>query len=304
MGPRTRRGCCMVGMLGLWLVVASQLWVLLTVHHIDLEASHPVQGAARPMPPEGATGGDGVRRFPGASAAAMHGVLPELPDLPGAEGTALNREVPDHRPLGCAAAAARGAPGAVRTTVVMVVAPEEKALPVLRTVHSVLNRSPPALLAEVLLVDDTGAGGVGPAMGWAAREADHLIGLPKVRVVPRGGGAARLGMLGGRAVGAAAVRSAAVTFLESHAEVQPGCAWLAPVLARRPAPPRPLTPGCRAGAHACAACRARGRQQHRVSPLGLGGPRHLEATQGRHWRHHRVDVVATRRARSPTPGGP
>uniref|UniRef100_A0A1I8HFC3 Glyco_trans_2-like domain-containing protein n=1 Tax=Macrostomum lignano TaxID=282301 RepID=A0A1I8HFC3_9PLAT len=95
----------------------------------------------------------------------------------------------------------------------------------LRTVHSVLNRSPRESVAEILLVDD-------------ASTLEHLgkpleVQLKKeryggnVRVMRTG---TRQGLIRARLLGARAAKAAALVFLDSHCECAPG--WLSPLLRR------------------------------------------------------------------------
>uniref|UniRef100_A0A1I8J270 Glyco_trans_2-like domain-containing protein n=1 Tax=Macrostomum lignano TaxID=282301 RepID=A0A1I8J270_9PLAT len=93
----------------------------------------------------------------------------------------------------------------------------------LRTVHSVLNRSPRESVAEILLVDD-------------ASTLEHLgkpleVQLKKerygVRVMRTD---TRQGLIRARLLGARAAKAAALVFLDSHCECAPG--WLSPLLRR------------------------------------------------------------------------
>ncbi|XP_023817946.1 polypeptide N-acetylgalactosaminyltransferase 10 [Oryzias latipes] len=92
----------------------------------------------------------------------------------------------------------------------------------LRTVHSVLNRSPPQLIAEIILVDDFS-------------DKDHLKGaleeymvrLPKVRILRT---KKREGLIRTRLLGAAAAKGEVITFLDSHCEANIN--WLPPLLDR------------------------------------------------------------------------
>ncbi|XP_049598035.1 polypeptide N-acetylgalactosaminyltransferase 10-like isoform X2 [Syngnathus scovelli] len=92
----------------------------------------------------------------------------------------------------------------------------------LRTVHSVLNRSPPELIAEVILVDDFS-------------DKEHLKGpleeymdrLPKVRILRT---KKREGLIRTRLLGAGAAKAQVITFLDSHCEANVN--WLPPLLDR------------------------------------------------------------------------
>jgi len=91
-----------------------------------------------------------------------------------------------------------------------------------RSVHSVLNRSPPSLITEVILVDDFS-------------DMDHLRApleayfkaYPKVKIVRAD---KREGLIRARLLGAVAAKGPVLTFLDSHIEATTG--WLEPLLER------------------------------------------------------------------------
>uniref|UniRef100_A0A665TPU5 Polypeptide N-acetylgalactosaminyltransferase n=1 Tax=Echeneis naucrates TaxID=173247 RepID=A0A665TPU5_ECHNA len=92
----------------------------------------------------------------------------------------------------------------------------------LRTVHSVLNRSPPQLIAEVILVDDFSDKG---HLKVALEE--YMVRLPKVRILRT---KKREGLIRTRLLGAAAAKGEVITFLDSHCEANVN--WLPPLLDR------------------------------------------------------------------------
>ena len=96
-----------------------------------------------------------------------------------------------------------------------------------RNVVSVLNRSPPDLLGEVLLVDD---GSTLEELGELEAHLDELRRqLPEglIRHVRRD---LHNGIVGARIRGATEARFPIILFLDSHAECAPG--WLEPLVAR------------------------------------------------------------------------
>jgi len=102
----------------------------------------------------------------------------------------------------------------------------------LRSVHSVLNHSPPRALVEIILVDDCSV----PDEGRFTKERwrdlqdrlkDYVLILPKVRLVRLG---ERRGLMLARMEGAWRASGEVVVFLDSHIEATQG--WLEPLLAR------------------------------------------------------------------------
>lgn len=92
----------------------------------------------------------------------------------------------------------------------------------LRTVHSVLNRSPAHLIHEIILVDDAST------MSHVKQELDDYVAqYPKVKVVraPQ-----REGLIRARLMGAAHATAPVLTYLDSHCECTEG--WLEPLLDR------------------------------------------------------------------------
>ncbi|XP_034093068.1 polypeptide N-acetylgalactosaminyltransferase 10-like isoform X1 [Gymnodraco acuticeps] len=92
----------------------------------------------------------------------------------------------------------------------------------LRTVHSVLNRSPPQLIAEIILVDD-----------FSDKEhlklplEEYMMRMPKVRIMRT---KKREGLIRTRLLGAGAAKGEVITFLDSHCEANAN--WLPPLLDR------------------------------------------------------------------------
>uniref|UniRef100_A0AAY4CWZ4 Polypeptide N-acetylgalactosaminyltransferase n=1 Tax=Denticeps clupeoides TaxID=299321 RepID=A0AAY4CWZ4_9TELE len=119
---------------------------------------------------------------------------------------ALNRSLPDVRLDGCKT---KVHPDDLPNTSVVIVFHNEAWSTLLRTVHSVISRSPRHLLVEILLVDD-------------ASERDFL--KKKLEDYQRSG------LIRARLRGAAATRGQVITFLDAHCECTVG--WLEPLLAR------------------------------------------------------------------------
>ncbi|XP_019361643.1 PREDICTED: polypeptide N-acetylgalactosaminyltransferase 10 [Gavialis gangeticus] len=92
----------------------------------------------------------------------------------------------------------------------------------LRTVHSVLNRSPPELIAEVVLVDD-----FSDREHLKKRLEDYMAQFPSVRILRT---KKREGLIRTRMLGASVAVGDVITFLDSHCEANVN--WLPPLLDR------------------------------------------------------------------------
>ena len=132
----------------------------------------------------------------------------------------LDREVPDSRSAECKAVVY---PSAMPAASVIICFVDEMWSSLFRTVHSVINRSPPHLLKEIVLVDDAS-----PAL-WLQRDLDvYITTLPvKVRLVRS---KVRLGLIRARTLGAEYATGDILVFLDSHCEASPG--WLEPIVHR------------------------------------------------------------------------
>ncbi|KAK5608312.1 Polypeptide N-acetylgalactosaminyltransferase 10 [Crenichthys baileyi] len=92
----------------------------------------------------------------------------------------------------------------------------------LRTVHSVINRSPPELIAEIILVDD-----FSDKEHLKVALEDYMMRIPKVRILRT---KKREGLIRTRLLGATAAKGEVITFLDSHCEANVN--WLPPLLDR------------------------------------------------------------------------
>ncbi|XP_018016586.1 N-acetylgalactosaminyltransferase 7-like, partial [Hyalella azteca] len=135
------------------------------------------------------------------------------------DSIAMDRNIPDTRHEECAH---WQYPAALPTTSVVIVFHNEGFSTLMRTVHSVINRSPPQLLHEVLLVDDFSdkANLKEPLDDYIRRWGS------KVRLIRN---KEREGLIRTRTIGAEQARGEVVLFLDAHCEVNKN--WLPPLLA-------------------------------------------------------------------------
>ena len=105
----------------------------------------------------------------------------------------------------------------------MIVFHNEAWTTLLRTVWSVINRSPRPLLKEIILVDDASE-----KEHLGKRLEEYVARLPVKTFVLRTG--KRSGLIRARRLGAKHVQGEVITFLDAHCECSAG--WLEPLLAR------------------------------------------------------------------------
>ncbi|KAM9331696.1 polypeptide N-acetylgalactosaminyltransferase 10-like [Pholidichthys leucotaenia] len=131
----------------------------------------------------------------------------------------LNRSLPDIRHENCKQ---RLYAEKLPNTSVIIPFHNEGWSSLLRTVHSVINRSPPQLIAEVILVDD-----------FSDKEhlkvplEEYMKRIPKVCILRT---KKREGLIRTRLLGASAAKGEVITFLDSHCEANAN--WLPPLLDR------------------------------------------------------------------------
>lgn len=132
----------------------------------------------------------------------------------------LNRSLTDVRHDKCKD---KTYPSKLPTTSIVIVFHNEAWSTLLRTVWSVINRSPRALLKEIILVDDASERDY-----LGTKLEDYVATLPVKTFVLRT--YKRSGLIRARLLGAKHVTGDVITFLDAHCECTEG--WLEPLLAR------------------------------------------------------------------------
>ncbi|UJR37273.1 hypothetical protein I4U23_029982 [Adineta vaga] len=148
-------------------------------------------------------------------------VKKEFFNLRASDKVSLWRSIPDTRDGMCHSVQY---PTDLPSASVVIVFKNERWSPVLRTVYSVLNRSPKHLLKEVILVDDLSDI---EEMGQKLDEycEKHFGDLVRILRAPN-----RLGLIKAKNYGAKNATGDVVVFLDAHCEANVG--WLEPLLAR------------------------------------------------------------------------
>ena len=146
-------------------------------------------------------------------------------NLKASNNLALDRVQPDIRSAECKAVK-YPRPTEMPQVSVIIIYYNEAMSTLLRNLLGVLNRSPPDLLGEILLVDDNST------LEQLKYLPEHVARLPhsarsKIRMVHRN---IHNGIVGARNRGADEAKHDIILFLDSHAEVTPG--WLEPLVFR------------------------------------------------------------------------
>ncbi|XP_041057513.1 polypeptide N-acetylgalactosaminyltransferase 5 [Carcharodon carcharias] len=129
----------------------------------------------------------------------------------------LDRAIPDTRPEGCSNQVIHNN---LPTTSIIMCFMDEVWSTLLRSIHSIFNRSPAHLIKEVILVDDFST------KEYLKENLDkYMSQFPKVHVIHL---QERHGLIRARLVGAAIATGDVLTFLDSHVECNVG--WLEPLL--------------------------------------------------------------------------
>ncbi|XP_050535086.1 polypeptide N-acetylgalactosaminyltransferase 5 isoform X1 [Daktulosphaira vitifoliae] len=132
----------------------------------------------------------------------------------------LNRSLQDVRQPDCKT---KIYPKLMPTTSIVIVFHNEAWSTLIRTVWSVINRSPRSLLKEIILVDDASERDF-----LGKKLEDYVTTLPVKTKVLRT--EKRSGLIRARLLGAKHVKGQVITFLDAHCECADG--WLEPLLAR------------------------------------------------------------------------
>jgi len=138
----------------------------------------------------------------------------------------LDREIPDTRVGECKAITWDIKPMLAHSVIICFV--NEAWSTLLRTIVSVINRTPPSLLAEIILVDDCsdatwlGGTGVPKVRSYVKENFDKEIKF-QILSAPK-----RLGLIRARLFGARHAKGPVLTFLDSHVEAN--LAWSEPIL--------------------------------------------------------------------------
>ncbi|XP_074885215.1 polypeptide N-acetylgalactosaminyltransferase 5 isoform X1 [Buteo buteo] len=131
----------------------------------------------------------------------------------------VDRAIADTRPAGCSEQRVHDD---LPTTTIIMCFVDEVWSTLLRSVHSVLSRSPPHLIEEVILVDDFST------KEYLKEKLDkYMSQFPKVKILHL---KERHGLIRARLAGAEIAKGAVLTFLDSHVECNVG--WLEPLLER------------------------------------------------------------------------
>jgi len=133
----------------------------------------------------------------------------------------LNRSLADARPVECLE---DQYPIFLPSTSVIIIFHNEAWSTLLRSIHSVISRSPPGLVSEIILVDDASES----EHSHLGRELEEYVDvLPVIVRVVRSN--VRIGLIKARLLGAVHASAPVLTFLDSHVECNHG--WLQPLLA-------------------------------------------------------------------------
>ncbi|KAI6065320.1 Polypeptide N-acetylgalactosaminyltransferase 5 [Aix galericulata] len=131
----------------------------------------------------------------------------------------VDRAVADTRPAGCSEQRVHDD---LPTTTIIMCFVDEVWSTLLRSVHSILSRSPPHLVEEIILVDDFST------KEYLKEKLDtYMSQFPKVKILHL---KERHGLIRARLAGAQVAKGDVLTFLDSHVECNVG--WLEPLLER------------------------------------------------------------------------